>query len=88
MEWLLDAQNTYFMLLITQAAHLFHHRIMKKHISFVEVIASVILCIPPQAFPGISTYLALVHIGLVCVQIVGSIFIQKLSPDWRKDIAS
>lgn len=82
MIWLLDAQNTYLILLVTQAAHLFHHRIVKRHISFAEVVSGAVLCIQPHSFPEIASHLPFVHLALVGVQVVGSLFIQKLSPNW------
>ena len=42
----LTPQVTYFALLIAQTAHLLHHRLAKRHISFTEVISSSILCVP------------------------------------------
>lgn len=83
MDWLLEAQNTYFLLLCTQAAHLLHHRLAKRHISFAEVIAGVVLCVRPGAVQAVDSLLPWVHLGLVAVQIVGSAFISKLSPDWN-----
>lgn len=39
-------QTTYIALLIVQTAHLLHHRLAKRHISFAEVASSAILCVP------------------------------------------
>ncbi len=76
-------QMTYMALLIVQALHLLHHRISKRHISFVEVITAGVLCISPSiAIQG--AVLMIVHVGLIIIQIVGSVFIKRLSPDWSK----
>ena len=41
------------------------------------------LSFPPPSFPGIPAALFMaVHLMLVGVQIVGSVWIRKLSPDW------
>ena len=41
-------------LLIVQALHLLHHRLVKRHISFAEVISALVLCVPPWAtVPGV-----------------------------------
>lgn len=70
---------TYTILLIVQALHLLHHRLAKRHISFVEVLAGVVLCIPSNVpVPGVV--LMAVHLSLIAVQAVGSIWIDKLSP--------
>ena len=34
---------TYVALLIVQSAHLLHHRLAKRHISFVEVVSAAVL---------------------------------------------
>lgn len=81
MEWL-NPVWTYQLLLVVQAVHLLHHRLAKRHISFVEVITAGVLCVPPSAlhFPLI---LALMHLALALIQVIGSIWIRKLSPEWR-----
>ena len=70
---------TYAILLVVQALHLLHHRLAKRHISFVEVTAGAVLCIPPSA-PVPALVLMAVHLTLTGIQIVGSIWIDKLSP--------
>lgn len=73
--------HTYFALLVVQALHLLHHRITKRHISFAEVISAMVLCVPWW----LSIPLPLImgaHITLIVVQVVGSVWIRKLSPDW------
>lgn len=80
---MLNPQNTYIALLVVQALHLFHHRLAKRHISFAEVISAIVLCIPPwAALPGFL--LMGVHLTLIAVQLVGSLWIKKLSPDWSR----
>lgn len=79
---MLTPQNTYIALLIVQALHLLHHRISKRHISFAEVVSAIVLCVPPWA-PLPSLLLMGVHLSLIAVQIVGSVWIRKLSPDWE-----
>ncbi len=72
---------TYTALLVVQALHLIHHRLTKRHISFVEGITGVVLCVPPTV--DLPPWLLMVpHLGLIAIQIVGSIWIRKLSPDW------
>jgi hypothetical protein len=79
---ILTPMHTYMALLIVQALHLFHHRLVKRHISYAETISSVVLCFPPFviALPAIVFMSA--HIALIVIQLAGSIWIQKLSPDW------
>ena len=78
---MLSPQNTYLALLIVQALHLLHHRLAKRHISFAEVISAVVLCVPPWAHvPGLLLMGA--HVTLIAVQLVGSVWIRKLSPEW------
>jgi hypothetical protein len=80
---MLTPQYTYLALLIVQAFHLLHHRIAKRHISFAEVVSALVLCIPPWApFP---TWLLIgAHLILIAVQVVGSLWIKKLSPNWTR----
>ncbi len=75
---------TYIALLIVQTLHLLHHRITRRHISFAEVISAAVLCAPPfvVSLPGWVFIAA--HLSLIAVQIVGSLWIKKLSPDWSK----
>ena len=76
-------QMTYVALLVVQALHLLHHRLAKRHISFAEVVSAVVLCVPPWA-PVPSWLLMGVHLVLIAVQVVGSLWIKKLSPDWSR----
>ena len=74
---------TYLGLLVVQALHLFHHRLAKRHISYAEVISALVLCVPPWApLPGFL--LMGVHLILIAVQVVGSLWIKKLSPNWGR----
>ena len=77
----LTPQITYFALLVTQAAHLLHHRLAKRHISFAEVISATILYVPLTLAVSSALYMT-AHLTMIAVQIVGSIWIRKLSPAW------
>lgn len=81
---MLTPTTTYIALLVVQAFHLFHHRVARRHISFAEVVSAAVLCVPPFAvsLPGWAFMGA--HLSLAAVQIVGSLWIKKLSPDWSK----
>ena len=80
---MLNPQNTYVALLIVQALHLLHHRLAKRHISFAEVISAMVLCVPPWvALPPILFMST--HLILILVQLVGSLWIKKLSPQWQE----
>jgi hypothetical protein len=78
---MLNPQNTYMALLVVQALHLLHHRLLKRHISFAEVASALVLCIPPWA-PGPALLLMTAHLSLIAVQVIGSLWIKKLSPEW------
>ena len=82
---MLNPQTTYIALLIVQALHLLHHRLAKRHISFAEVISAVVLCVPPWT-PISSTLLMGIHLRLIGIQLVGSLWIKKLSPEWSSDL--
>ena len=82
---MLNPQTTYIALLIVQALHLLHHRLAKRHISFAEVISAVVLCVPPWT-PVPSILLMGIHLSLIAVQLVGSLWIKKLSPEWSSDL--
>ena len=71
---------TFTVLLIVQALHLLHHRLTKRHISFAEVPSAFVLCIPPMALPPVL--LMTMHLALVAVQVIGSGWMRRLSPDW------
>jgi hypothetical protein len=77
----LTPELTYTALLIAQALHLLHHRLVKRHISFAEVLSAAVLCVPPTvAIPAVLLMGA--HLALIAVQIVGSVWIRRLSPSW------
>jgi len=81
---MLVPQNRWFLLLVFQMLHLRHHRLAKRHISFAWVISAAVLCVPPTiALP--AWLLTGAHLSLCAVQLVGSLFIQKLSPDWERE---
>ncbi|HKO99480.1 MAG TPA: hypothetical protein VJU86_20940 [Pyrinomonadaceae bacterium] len=78
---MLTPQNTYIALLVVQALHLLHHRIAKRHISFAEVVSAIVLCVPPWS--AVPAWLLMgSHLSLIAVQIIGSLWIRRLSPDW------
>jgi hypothetical protein len=78
---MLNPQITYTALLVVQALHLLHHRLARRHISFAEVISAIVLCVPPWA-PLPALLLMAAHLSLIAVQVVGSLWIKKLSPEW------
>ncbi len=75
-------QVTYFALLVVQAFHLLHHRLAKRHISFAEVVSAAVLCAPPFLVSLPAWLFVAAHLGLIAVQIIGSLWIKKLSPEW------
>ncbi len=75
-------ETTYYILLMVQALHLLHHRLAKRHISFTEVVGAAVLCVPLAAVPAWLAMTA--HLGMSAVQIVGTIWIKRLSPAWTK----
>lgn len=75
---------TYLALLVVQALHLFHHRVAKRHISFAEVVSAIVLCVPPFIVSLPAWLFISVHLALIAIQLVGSLWIKKLSPDWSK----
>lgn len=79
---MLTPETTYAALLIVQALHLLHHRLAKRHISFAEVASAAVLCVPPSAaVPGLLLMAA--HLSLIAVQLIGSLWIKRLSPKWE-----
>jgi uncharacterized membrane protein len=81
---MLTPEITYIALLVVQALHLLHHRVAKRHISFAEVISAVVLCVPPWTTSIPAWLLIGAHIVLILVQIIGSLWIKRLSPNWVK----
>jgi hypothetical protein len=79
----LTPQATYIALLLVQTAHLLHHRLAKRHISFAEVASSAILCVPLTLGIPSAVYIT-VHLAMIAVQIVGSVWIRRLSPTWAQ----
>ena len=73
--------TTYQILLAVQALHLLHHRLAKRHISFAEVVSSLLLCVPTTA-PIWPALLMGAHLAAATIQIIGSLAIRRLSPDW------
>ena len=78
----LTPELTWALLMLTQTLHLLHHRLAKRHISFAEVLSSVVLCVPPGLVIPAPILMG-THLLLVAVQVVGSLFIRRLSPDWE-----
>jgi hypothetical protein len=78
---MITPQTTYIALLVVQALHLLHHRLARRHISFAEVISAVVLCVPSWA-PAPALLLMTAHLSLITVQVIGSVWIKKLSPEW------
>jgi hypothetical protein len=78
---MIEPATTYLLLLIVQALHLLHHRLAKRHISFAEVASAGVLCIPLTT-PVPGWLFCCAHLTLVAVQVIGSVWIQRLSPDW------
>jgi hypothetical protein len=83
MSTLLTPAHTYVALLVVQAGHLLHHRLAKRHISYAEFVSAVVLCFPPFLIQLPSVVFVSTHLFLIVVQIVGSLWIRKLSPDWN-----
>lgn len=79
----IDPTTTHAVLLVVQALHLLHHRLAKRHISFAEVASAAVLCVPPTVGPG--WLLSTAHLSLAAVQVVGSLWIRRLSPAWPAD---
>ncbi|HEX8352097.1 MAG TPA: hypothetical protein VF611_04335 [Pyrinomonadaceae bacterium] len=67
-----------------QTFHLLHHRVARRHISFAEVFSAAVLCAPPFAVSLPGWVFIAAHLSLIAVQLVGSLWIKKLSPDWSK----
>lgn len=80
---MLTPHHTYVALLVVQALHLLHHRLTKRHISFAEVVSAVVLCVPPWT-PLPAWLLMGAHLALIAVQVVGSVWIKRLSPNWPR----
>jgi hypothetical protein len=79
---MLTPAHTYLALLVVQACHLLHHRLAKRHISFAEVVSATVLCFPPSLVQLPDVLFMSTHLGLIAVQVVGSVWIRRLSPAW------
>jgi hypothetical protein len=79
----MNPNYSYIALLVVQTFHLLHHRLAKRHISFTEVVSAGVLCFPPFLVHLPGALFVTVHLFLIAVQVVGSLWIRKLSPDWR-----
>lgn len=73
-------ETSYMALLVVQAAHLLHHRLVRRQISFVEGSAAVVLCIPPTTEIVPTWLLVATHLVFCAIQIAGSLWIRRLSP--------
>lgn len=82
MSPLLNPAISYPVLLAVQAFHLLHHRLTKRHISFAEVITAFVLLAGTSVFLLPGWAIAFSHWVLVAVQLVGSVWIKRLSPKW------
>lgn len=82
---MLDPSVTQMILAVVLALHLAHHRLAKRHISFVEVVAAAMLCVPVAVAPGMI--LAVAHLAIVAVLGIGSLDIRRRSPDWSNGYA-
>lgn len=76
----MSPETTFMALLVVQALHLLHHRLVRRQISYVEVVAAVVLCIPTTTGTVPPRLLAATHLTLCAIQVVGSIWIRRLSP--------
>ena len=81
---MLTPEWTYAALLAVQALHLLHHRLAKRHISFAEVASASVLCIPPASGLIPTVVLIGLHVTLTMIQLIGSLWITRLSPDWTQ----
>lgn len=74
---------TRIMLTVALALHLLHHRPAKRHISFVEVVSAMLL-LAPTAGPHPAWLLMAAHLAATAILAVGSLRIDRLSPDWPR----
>ena len=80
---MLTPELTYGALLAVQALHLLHHRLARRHISFAEVISAAVLCLPINGPVPIALLMA-AHLSLTAIQVIGSLWIKRLSPAWEQ----
>lgn len=64
------------------SAHLLHHRLVMRHISFVEVIGAAVLSVSGWDLP--EWLLMAAHLALVAIFVLGSLQIDKLSPSPKR----
>jgi hypothetical protein len=76
----MSPETSYAVLLVVQAAHLLHHRLVRRQISFVEGSAAVVLCVPPTTGVVPASLLVATHLIFCAIQIIGSLWIRRLSP--------
>lgn len=76
----MSPETSYATLLVIQAAHLLHHRLVRRQISSVEGSAALVLCVPPTTEFVPASLLVATHLVFCAVQIVGSLWIRRLSP--------
>ncbi len=76
----LTPEITWSALLAIQTLHLLHHLLAKRHISVVEVLTSAALLVPIPSGATAGLLLMILHTGLIVVQLIGSIWIRRLSP--------
>lgn len=81
----MSPEISYQILVVVQALHLLHHRLAKRHISFAEVASTLLLCIPPALGILPPVLLTTAHLGAAAVQVVGSVALRRLSPDWERE---
>lgn len=79
---MIEPSVTQSILGVALALHLAHHRLARRHISFVEVAAATLLVVPVIMLPPVLLVVA--HLGVVGVLLVGSIGIRRLSPSWER----
>lgn len=75
---------SWILLAVVQTGHLLHHRLARRHISFAEVTSSALLLVPPGGGLVTDLVLAAGHATMAAIQVVGSIWIDRLSPDWSR----
>lgn len=80
---MIDPTTTYLILLGVQTLHLLHHRLAKRHISFAEVSSSALLCVPTGASVPAPLLMG-AHLIMAAVQVIGSLWIKRLSPSWER----
>lgn len=76
----LEPTHTYGLLLAALTLHLLHHRLAKRHIGFAEVVSASLLLVPVAA--PVPFHLMAAHLAMVAILGVGSVWIDRLSPEW------